>query len=77
MGRVDYHEEWPIWRLISQDARNKLLKLQKKYHPLELLDLPEDPGSPNVRYNPKPESLDEIMRLISRRPHYPKGVGWK
>lgn len=77
--RVDYHDEraeMPIWRLITQDARDKLLKLQEKRHPEELLDL-SDPDLPDVRYNPKPENVDSILKLISRRPYYGKGVGWK
>lgn len=68
-------EEMPIWRLITQEARNKLLDLQDELYPYIRLDLPEDPNPPNVRYNPKPENLDEIMKLISRRP--PHGVGYR
>ena len=79
MGRVDYHderEEWPIWWLISPAVQTALIKYQKKHYPLDQLE--DSPQSlPSVRYNPKPESLDQIAKLISRRPHHPHGVGYR
>lgn len=84
MGRrykVDYHderEEWPLWLLIPPAIQDAMIKYQKKHHPLDQLeDLPQVSDLPDKRFNPKPESLDQIMRLISKPPHYLKGVGYK
>lgn len=62
---------WSIWECLDEETQNKIKALKgERWKP------PKDTNQP-IMLDCKLEDLEEIDKLIRKKPHHPKGVGIK